>query len=372
MATTPEKASPAPLQTDPAFTVSNMMYPEDLMGDGNQYGGNYVIFYINVHEDSYLVANDKDKSAFVDGRATNRVQSAVAGMSAGGVEVGTKANSIIAASATNLGGRAVKRLGATPTGLLESVTNFAAGAVVSEATIRMIGGAKKSYKAMKDVIALHMPNDLAVRYGVSWSESELAGAMVIGATAENMGKAAANMSMSSVSSIAEGIFNAGAAGGSTAGSYLASKALMTPGIGGFLAKASGKAANPKKEQLFQDVDFRTFTFNYQFFPRSPSESEKIQKIIKAFKLHMHPEYKQDSGQFLYIYPSEFDIVYYTNGEENLNLHRHTSCVLTDLSVTYTPQGQYSAFADGSPTQINMNLTFKELALLTKETIDQGF
>jgi hypothetical protein len=86
---------------------------------------------------------------------------------------------------------------------------------------------------------------------------------------------------------------------------------------------------------------------------------------------MHPEYK-DTNAFLYVYPSEFDIFYYHGSQENLNVHRHTSCVLTEMNVNYTPQGRFNAFDDGTPAQINMVLTFKELAPLTKERIQDGF
>jgi hypothetical protein len=118
------------------------------------------------------------------------------------------------------------------------------------------------------------------------------------------------------------------------------------------------------------IDFRTFSFQYQFYPRSAEEARNVQNIIYLFKLHMLPEFK-DSGNFLYIYPSEFDIAYYHNHEENLNVHRHTSCVLTEMNVQYTPNGQYSTFEDGTPTQINVDLTFKELGLVTKESIQEG-
>ena len=85
---------------------------------------------------------------------------------------------------------------------------------------------------------------------------------------------------------------------------------------------------------------------------------------------MHPEFK-DNNNFIYIYPSEFDISYYTGGQENLNLHRHPSCVLTEMNVNYTPNGSFTAFENGMPTQINVTLQFKELALLTKDKIKDG-
>ena len=85
---------------------------------------------------------------------------------------------------------------------------------------------------------------------------------------------------------------------------------------------------------------------------------------------MHPEYK-DTMNFLYVYPSEFDIFYYHGSQENLKVNRHTSCVLTEMNINYAPQGQFTTFPDGTPTQINVTMTFKELATLTKEKIEDG-
>jgi hypothetical protein len=137
-----------------------------------------------------------------------------------------------------------------------------------------------------------------------------------------------------------------------------------------MSAATGLAANPKKEQVFKGVDFRTFSFDYQFFPRSEPEAANVLNIIKQFKYHMHPEFK-DANNFLYIYPSEFDISYYQNGEENMNIHRHTSCVLQEMTVNYTPNGAFTTFPNGMPTQINVTLGFRELALLTKDKVEDG-
>jgi hypothetical protein len=109
---------------------------------------------------------------------------------------------------------------------------------------------------------------------------------------------------------------------------------------------------------------------YQFAPRSIDESNNVKNIIQAFKYHMHPEYK-DANNFLFLYPSEFDIEYFHGGVENLNIHRHTSCVLTEMNVNYTPNGNFSTFIEGRPTQINVSLTFKELTVLTKELVAEG-
>ena len=133
----------------------------------------------------------------------------------------------------------------------------------------------------------------------------------------------------------------------------------------------GLAANPKKEQVFKGVDFRTFSFDYQFFPRDIDEAANVLRIIEEFKYHMHPEFKEDTNNFVYVYPSEFDITYFTNNRENRKLHRHASCVLTDININYTPNGVFTTLPNGMPAQINMTLNFRELALMTKDKIKDG-
>lgn len=372
-----ELGSPTWFQSD-SYTIKNLMYPDDLMSStNNQYGGNYVIFYINVHEDSYLFKGSEaaknrtvtDIPPNLRGEVSGKFSSAdvvAAGGIAGVVGGASAARATIGASGADV----IKKI----TGIdsakifgLETAANFGTGALVTGAAITALGGVANKYKRMESAIALHVPTDLSISYSANWSPTDMAGMAAAATAGDSIGNAIEQLTKSGITQSAGELSNAGGAGIS----YLVSRGLQTQGIGEFVGKVSGTAANPKKEQLFRNVDFRTFSFNYQFFPRSKEEAQKVQAIIKTFKLHMHPEFK-DASHFLYTYPSEFDIYYYQNGQENMNIHRHTSCVLTDMNISYTPQGILSTFEDGMPTQINVQLQFKELALLTKEAIADGY
>lgn len=372
-----ELGSPTWFQSD-SYTIKNLMYPDDLMSSANnQYGGNYVIFYINVHEDSYLFKGSEaaknrtvtDIPPNMRGEVSGKFSSAdvaVAGGIAGIAGGAGAARATIGASGTDV----IKKI----TGIdsakifgLETTANFGTGALVTGAAITALGGVANKYKRMESAIALHVPTDLSISYSANWSPTDMAGMAAAATVGDSIGNAIEQLTKSGITQSAGELSNAGGAGIN----YLVSRGLQTQGIGEFVGKVSGTAANPKKEQLFRNVDFRTFSFNYQFFPRSREEAQKVQAIIKTFKLHMHPEFK-DASHFLYTYPSEFDIYYYQNGQENMNIHRHTSCVLTDMNISYTPQGILSTFEDGMSTQINVQLQFKELALLTKEAIADGY
>jgi Tail-tube assembly protein len=345
------------------YSVKGYEYPSDLMGNTAEYGGNYVIFYINVAEDSKMVDNKENPSenvTTVDIADNERVKKAITGLnlsSVGAIGVGTAAGALggtIAGQVLGLGG------GRGP--ILGGAIGGGSAAVIST----QASSFTRSQKRLQTAIALHTPNDLSIRYSAGWGEEETFGFSALAAAGQeiaSVGKAIYN------SFNTDNPTNVDAQGKQIGGIVAAATLKGVPGTNSF-GIASGLAPNPKKEQMFSGVDFRTFTFNYKFAPRSSIEAKNVINIINTFKYHMHPEYKDTKG-FLFLYPSEFDIVYYHGSEENLNIHRHTSCVLTDMNINYSPNGVFNTFSDGMPTQIDVQMTFKELTILTKELIKDG-
>lgn len=339
---------------DKKYSIDQLTYPEDLFSSRQIYGGNYVVFYVNVPEDSKLLKDEKQET--VDIGDSERFRARInqegygtAAAVAGGVGVGLLGGTILSA----LGG------GGSPASnpLVAGALGGAAAGVVSS----QVGGKmSRQQKRLKTAIALHVPNQLTANYSMQW-DAEDTGLFQVGAKLGEAGmKAVSEMSAKQLETA-----------GGVVKSAVTGMALSAPGVGGALSAMSGLAYNPKKEQLFKGVDFRTFTFDYQFAPRSSTEAANIMRIVEMFKLHMHPEFK-DQDSFIYIYPSEFDIHYYHLMNENKAIFKHTSCVLTNLSVNYTPNANFATFADGSPTQINIQMTFKELAILTKSEIAKGY
>ena len=142
-----------------------------------------------------------------------------------------------------------------------------------------------------------------------------------------------------------------------------------------LNRGLGQADNPFMEVLFTTMGVREFTYNFNFAPRNSDETTEIQQIIQLFRFHMAPEMQRANSRYLTL-PSEFDIHYMFKGKdgegkENDYFNRITTCVLTGVDVNYTPNGVRS-FEDGSPTQIQMGLSFRETEILTKEKINAGY
>ena len=369
------------------YQVDNLQYPIDLFGgyprataaaSGNEFFNqkylNYVVFYINVSEQSRvftdnrvgIVGNvDKSDQNTVQGKNAS-IGTATAGAVAGGTAFGTvlgAGQGLSQGAANNVqnlrgGPGGVARfvagtLGSAAGGAARGALAGAAGAGVAVGYGKVLEqansglNATKSMKRLKSAIALHVPNEVTVGYRATYGEEELGA--IFGAAAE----AATN------GTSALGAAKYGAQGAVNKGMELNPARSM-------LSALYKAVPNPRKEQLFKSMEFRRFSMNYQFAPRSPKEADNVKRIINTFKFYMHPEFQNNVNKMLYLFPSEFDIVYYFGDKEHPHLNKISTCVLTDMQVNYSPNGQFATHVDGFPTQINVNMSFLELETLTKE------
>lgn len=212
-------------------------------------------------------------------------------------------------------------------------------------------------------INLHISQPPVARYSANWENKEL------GALA---GLSTTEFNTSDLLNTATGVGELGIRGAIKAAANLPSAIGIGGEIGASLDLASGKVANPYKEQLFTSMGFRQFAFNYKFAPKNETEYNNVRRIIDLFKYHMHPE-NDPTGLFLE-YPSEFEIEYCYNGSRNEHLNKISQCALTDIKVTYGNQDAFTTFmgTNGAPVEINLELAFTELETLTNNRIADGF
>jgi len=132
------------------------------------------------------------------------------------------------------------------------------------------------------------------------------------------------------------------------------------------------------EMIYKSPNFRTFQFDFMFYPRDEKEALEVQKIIEKFRFHQAPELS--SAQGFLIPPSEFDIKFYYGGVQNPNIPSIATCVLTTIDVNYAPNG-WSAYEvpgenapalgrTGMPVTIQVTLQFQETTYLTKSDFKQ--
>ena len=360
------------------YDVESLTFPSELLGNisdqpgqsdqGNQFAGSWVMFNINVQQNAKaatsepvvnLDANEAAKAKQVNSaQRANPISPEQAGatMIAGGAIVG--AGSQFSLEGLLGGGQQAKKTG---TAMLKGGLVGGAVGAASAAPYKLAGTANRATKRLKTAIQLPMPNEFLNNYSLEWdTESTLIYDLMMRAPglmgdAVGLQTSQSTDKQTTTEAISQATLGAG-------------KALQAGGI----SAATGMASNSKKEQIFKGVNFRSFGMRYTFHPKDVGEARTVQNIIQTFKYHMMPEY-YSANQFTFIYPSEFDITFFTDyGYENEWVCKIGTCVLTDMAVNYTPDGVWAVHDGGVPNVIQISLSFKELGIITKEAIEQGF
>lgn len=337
----------------------------------------WVTFYINLPEKSkYNVAKvenvqsaSQQNIGTIRGNNTSAVSgtqvagAAVAGGVVGAVQGGIKGFS--------KGGVSGAEGGAVAGGAFGAAGGLIAGGLVSSIDLN------PKLKRIKEVIAIYMPDTVVADYGHSYVEESLT---------EALGKLGQNAAIAGgVVSAASKIPGVGAAvkaaGGDVAsvqsassqaeaaGAIAAMTGQVNPSITDFALKSAGASINPQVELMFKGTRNREFIFQFTFVPKTAAEADSIKQIITTFKRYAAPEFNGDQNGRYFINPAQFDIQFFFNGKENINLNKISTCVLENIMVNYSP-GQFATFNDGMPAQIVMQLRFKEADIIYRELIDK--
>jgi hypothetical protein len=217
-------------------------------------------------------------------------------------------------------------------------------------------------------IALYIPPVVQTSYNTTWGTADL---NATGAALKAVKQG------DYVRAITEGLAGTVAGLLQSITSTLASKAGVSFDTESAISAGAHIVRNPNTELLFQGIGFREYQFDFKFTPRSEQEAIHVQNIIKAFKFYASPEIKVDKIlPRYYIWPAEFDIEFWSNGKLNTFINKIATCACTSVSVNYTGSGQWSALRPGNingmSVETNLTLRFKELEIITKNRVSQGF
>ena len=166
-------------------------------------------------------------------------------------------------------------------------------------------------------------------------------------------------------------------------------------VGGELNSANaiqaltGAVRNPRAEQMFGGVQFRTFDFTFTFRPKNRQEALDMLTICKLFRFHAHPELNPSMAY--YLTPSEFQITFIdiknggsmgrtTNEEgtassyasENHWINKIGRCALTSVDLNYHPNEVSTTFENGIPTAVDLTLSFTEMEAISRNHIYAGY
>jgi hypothetical protein len=148
-------------------------------------------------------------------------------------------------------------------------------------------------------------------------------------------------------------------------------AAITSDITRLALATQGLALNPLNQLLFDAIDFRTYQLAFTFTPYSQQEAEDVKQIIKLFKEAALPRITDAAFGMFFIPPSTLSIDFLYNGKTNTGISRVTESVIDSIDINYAPNG-WSAHADGAPVQTTLTMNFKEIELVDKKKIAQGY
>lgn len=131
-----------------------------------------------------------------------------------------------------------------------------------------------------------------------------------------------------------------------------------------VTRTTGSVLNQNQELLFRGVSLRSHQFSWSLTPRSKAEADEIKNIIRIFKSSMSAK-KQgavaDGGKGIFIQsPDVYKLQYFSGKKPHPFLNVFKVCALASMSVDYTATGTYATYADGTPIQVSLGLTFQEL------------
>lgn len=238
--------------------------------------------------------------------------------------------------------------------------------------IRIVSGTSlnSSQKAIH-TIQLPMPANISDLNQVTWGEDSLSSVAAYGVeqvqnilNSQNLGSGIMK-TLNSVLGVGQQVLTQG--GGQGAIEAQASSALVnalgantTPQ--GLISRATGQIINPNLELLFQGVNLRSFTFDFDFAPRDQKESEVVKQIIRIFKQSMAPKIGElgPGGGLFVKAPNVFLLKYKSGSQEHPFLNKFKPCALVNIGANYTASGSYSTYADKTPVHMKLNLNFTEL------------
>lgn len=351
----------------PSYNSTNSLsYPLNI---GSTEVGHYVVFYIN--EFGEPTGNQKttaQRNAEILGASGKNNLSIVSNASKLLTGVGKTFKTEAQMVAEGFEGYEVPKV-TTGEKVLDAVSSSA----------KKILNSSQRYRRTTNTIALYMPNTLQFDYRQRYNDTS---------ATEAMGKigflAQAGSTLYETGLNDNTLRNMKSFIGEAGIGALKKTGLVGNDLGNIISQAAfDTAINPQVELLYSHPELRSFQFAFNFFPNSRKEAETIDEIIRLFKHSAAPALQASSSGRYFTPPGSFDIEFMYNGKMNKNIPKISTCILENIQVNYSPGGSFSALelnpgeyssgkGDGMPSQITLQIDFRETEIITREMLDNNF
>ena len=365
--------------TLPRGSTSILEFPLDVASGDAALGnhGHYIMFYINEQDKAQLSMSDRASGGSIaDNLATPyNVPSFIRQYSAQSQGYQKQRSNGVSKN-LNLDVTTAGPLDVKQKGGLNDLTEFN---VIQNLRGDMAAGGstvrvkRAPTKRLATSIAMYMPQSVQVTYGAQYQDTQ------IGAVTESALNTFNEFVAGRLGGGLDELKKVGTDVADQLQLFLLGAVGIIPGLGGLREVSEMKSGNVIADRLelaFKGINKRNFQYTFKMTPKDRREVEMIRKIIFAFKSNMMPEFVGGNrGGRRLLVPNTFDIAYMYTGNQNLHLHNISTCVLENMNVTYGGDRYKTFEADGEgaqPVETTMTLNFKEMELITRERIFEGY
>ena len=239
---------------------------------------------------------------------------------------------------------------------------------------KVISIKRPATKRLDTAIALYMPNAINVTYGSRYLDTEIS---PLGAAAGDIGVdilEGRGSFKGALEKLQEKLPQEAKRRVITKALQLGDAVGLTGAREAFEINRAEVVAD-RMELAFKNINRRNFQYSFKMIPKNEKEADEIRKIIYAFKFNMLPEMTSGRAGNTMGFPNTFDIEYRFLGKDNDYISRVSTCVLETMTVSYGGD-RFKTFAprdDGAPVvETSLTLSFKELELITRERVAEGY
>ena len=358
----PQLGAQAPRFTPTKYTTESLAYPLDVEEDTRQ--GHYIFFNINEQNKARIakqkfISETRHHERMIDAEYQQHLKKFHEGTKATGFGAFAQLR-----SKEEIKADYIKK---------HVIENYDASALDSGSTGTPTSSRKESSSLqlqnpttiqLKTAIALYMPPSVQVSYGAEYNDTGISVRADIGAGIIQAFKEGANAKETAIQALDK--FDVG-----MKVAAIAALDLAAPGSKAIAQIQTGRAITPKMELMFSGIGRRDFSYEFNFIPKSREEADMVKRIVYQFKYHMASDFIEGSGMREMEIPSTFDIQYQYLGDENKNLNRISTCFLESVEVAYGGD-RFQAYEGGVPQQTKLSLKFKEMEIITKSRIEEGY
>jgi len=380
----------SPLNQKSQNAPKMFQFPLDVAGDpgiGNH--GHYILFFVNEQPKSKLSFADelKESNDLINKEKNDRNIPNYINQFTNGKYQKVKNTQGVTSQLIDTGASAsAGYLGGENFNVLSSLTAEGMGVPVGKTSSKVTKKAKKAggqnirvkrpaTKRLDTAIALYMPQQVQTTYGAKYLDAEISSIAAAGGKVSDMIKQGTT-ELATIGQAIQGNLT------DELGKKVTLKllgALDSVGITGAREAfeiSQGEVIADRMELAFKNVERRAFQYTFKMIPKNSREADEIRKIVFAFKANMLPEMAKGFSRDTMKIPNTFNIQYMYKGKENDYIHKVSECFLENVQVTYGGD-RYKTFEphsdDGAPpVETSITLAFKEIEIITRERVFEGF